>query len=248
MTITVNKHGLPRTIPPNVKREVRRACGFGCVICGLAIVDYEHVDPTFADALVHDPEKIVLLCPGCHAMVTRKQWSKQKVKLARENPACLKAGHARQFFDFCVGRPILKLGETELAGCEVFIHFQGYDLLSVLPPEEEGAPFRLSGVFTDSSGNIALRIKDNEWFASSSAWDVEVVGPRITIREGDRKISLVLRADPPNFLVVEKMNMYIGGSRLAVQEGVFSVTDRCGRTNTMTGGGIYGARVAFVFL
>ena len=57
MTVTINKHGLPRTIPPDVKRAVRRACGFGCVICGLGIVDYEHVDPTFADALVHDPEK-----------------------------------------------------------------------------------------------------------------------------------------------------------------------------------------------
>lgn len=50
----MNKHGLSRTIPEPVKREVRQACGFGCVFCGHALVEYEHVDPLFADARLHD--------------------------------------------------------------------------------------------------------------------------------------------------------------------------------------------------
>lgn len=30
-----NKYGLTRDIPEDVKRKVRKRCGFGCVICGL---------------------------------------------------------------------------------------------------------------------------------------------------------------------------------------------------------------------
>ena len=181
-------------------------------------------------------------------MVTRKQWSKEKVKLAMKKPACLQAGFTRQFFDFCQGVPMLRMGDTDLAGCEVLIHFHGYDLFSVLPPEEEGAPFRLSGVFADSTGKVTLKIVENEWFASSETWDVEVVGPRITVREGDRNIALIVRADPPNVLVVERLNMNVGGNWITVQGGVFSITDRQGRTNSFTGGGIYGARTALAII
>ena len=36
--MSTNKHGLSRDIPRAVKTVVRRRCGFGCVICGNAIV------------------------------------------------------------------------------------------------------------------------------------------------------------------------------------------------------------------
>jgi len=58
-----NKHGLPRHIPPEIKRAIRQACGFGCVTCGSAIGQYEHIDPEFAEATSHDPEKMAYLNP-----------------------------------------------------------------------------------------------------------------------------------------------------------------------------------------
>ena len=45
-----NQHGLSRSIPEDVKQHVRQECGFGCVICGNIIIDYEHIDPGFAEA------------------------------------------------------------------------------------------------------------------------------------------------------------------------------------------------------
>jgi 5-methylcytosine-specific restriction endonuclease McrA len=66
----MNKHGLNRAIPSGIKREVRQRCGFGCVVCGLGIVQYEHVEPEFSDAVKHEADKIVLLCPQCHSKVT----------------------------------------------------------------------------------------------------------------------------------------------------------------------------------
>jgi len=71
----VNKHCLKREIPAAVKRTVRQACGFGCMVCGEAIYEYEHIDPEFAEAKEHSPDAIGLLCPTCHARVTRRLYS-----------------------------------------------------------------------------------------------------------------------------------------------------------------------------
>lgn len=43
----INKYGLTRDIPASVKRAVRQRDGFGCVICGLGIYTYEHIDQPF---------------------------------------------------------------------------------------------------------------------------------------------------------------------------------------------------------
>lgn len=207
----MNAYGLPRTIPADVKRKVRQACGFGCVICGLGIVQYEHVDPEYHMAKKHDPEKIVLLCPQCHARVTTKKWSKARVKLAMKSPKCKQIGYTNDFFDFCEGHPHLKFGGLKMVDCNIPIEVQGYPLFSIEPPEIEGEPFRLSGHFTDTNGDISLVIKDNEWMASTDSWDVEIVGGRITIREGAGRVHLILKSDPPYGLIVEKVDMLLGG-------------------------------------
>lgn len=36
MQTETNRHGLSRYIPPNIKRTIRKQCGFGCVVCGVA--------------------------------------------------------------------------------------------------------------------------------------------------------------------------------------------------------------------
>src|SRR5680860_323928 len=95
-----NKYGLSRNIPADVKRQIRKECGFGCVICGGAFITYEHIDPTFAEAREHDPEKMTLLCGGCHFRVTKGIWSKEKVRSAKKAPITFKNGGAKDAFDF----------------------------------------------------------------------------------------------------------------------------------------------------
>ena len=87
-----NIHGLPREIPASVKKEVRKRDGFGCVFCAVPIIEYEHVDPLFAEAKEHKSSGITLLCPTCHAKVTKNQISKELVKDAMERPAALRGG------------------------------------------------------------------------------------------------------------------------------------------------------------
>lgn len=53
-----NKYGLSRNIPNHIKRAVRQKCGFGCVICGLFICDFDHYAPSFSEAKKHNPDGI----------------------------------------------------------------------------------------------------------------------------------------------------------------------------------------------
>lgn len=94
-----NKFGLTRNIPESVKRKIRQYCGFGCVVCGISIGHYEHIDPSFKDAVEHDPQKIAYLCGACHDKVSRGFWSKEKIKKARSNPWCIINNRCHDSFD-----------------------------------------------------------------------------------------------------------------------------------------------------
>ena len=54
-----------RNIPLPVQREVRRRCGFGCVICGLPLYEYDHL-LCWAVVQRHVAEEITLLCDQHH--------------------------------------------------------------------------------------------------------------------------------------------------------------------------------------
>lgn len=217
-----NKHGLSRYIPNSIKRQVRQASGFGCVVCGASIVEYEHVDPEFVDAAEHEPQNITLLCPQCHSKVTTRMWSKQKIKSAMSNPRCKQNGFSSEFFDLGQSHPTLAFGGMTLRSCQIPIQVRGVPLFQVKAGEEPGAPFRLSGHFFNSQGAPSLTIRDNEWFALSSNWDVEVSGGTIIVRDAPGHISLKLNADPPNGIIVDRMDMLCNGIRFVASQDVLS--------------------------
>ena len=80
--IKTNQHGLKRQIPPDVAFQVRSECGFGCVVCGNAVYEYEHIDPPFAEAKQHEAARIALVCGGCHSPKTRGFTSADLIKAA----------------------------------------------------------------------------------------------------------------------------------------------------------------------
>lgn len=203
------KYGLSRTIPESVKLQVRKDCGFGCVNCGTSIIEYEHIDPPFAEAKEHDPEKIALLCPQCHAKVTRKFLSKETIKQKRREPYCKKKSiFSREVLDIGEVYPKITFAGTTFEETQVLISVENTNLIEIKEPEEPGSPFRLNAVFYNSQGKLNLKIIDNEWHASTTNWDVEAVGGIIIIKDHAKLISLYLRADSPKSVVIEKLNMY----------------------------------------
>jgi hypothetical protein len=206
-----NKYGLKRSIPAEVKREVRQRCGFGCVRCGLGIYDYEHFAPDFKDARSHDPAGITLLCMQCNQKRARGLLSAETVAQANDSPRCLQDGFAREEWGFGKEPIEVVLGGATFTNVDVLIQLGDKALMSVRPPEEGSHFYRLSCIFADKSGQTTLTIEDNEWFALADNWDVECVGPRITIRSAARDVSLVLRSEPPHRIVIEKIDMQYDG-------------------------------------
>ena len=238
-----NKYGLSRDIPSAIKREIRIASGFGCVICGASIVDYEHVDPPFEDAREHNPSKMTLLCPQHHSKVTRRMLSKQTVKGAMANPKCKQVGYASEVFDIGWQLPNIVFAGQRIENCRIPIQIRDFPVIEIKEAEVMGGPFRLGANFFDSIGRPTLRIIDNEWFAFANNWDVETEGSRITVRAGPRQIALMIRAEPPDRLIVEKVDMFIAGYRVRGGADRLFLQTPDGSSMSLTGGVMSNANV-----
>jgi hypothetical protein len=214
-----NRHGLSDYIRVDTAREIRRRCGFGCVNCGNALYQYEHVDPTFEDAERNDANCIVLLCGGCHDRVTRGFLSKDTVKEKALHPKCFEDGFSFGPFDIGTGPVEILLGTIVARNPQTLIRICGENIFSVTSPPKPGQPFLINAFFSDKNGSPILSIVENEWRPSTDNWDVEVVGGRITIRNAPRDLALVLRSEPPHRLVVERMAMEHKGIRIECYEG-----------------------------
>ena len=207
MATAPNRHGLTRYIPPEIKQAIRRRCGFGCVICGNAIIIYEHVDPEFKDATEHNPEAMTLLCGGCHDKVTRGQWSKETVKRASASPKCLEKGFSFGVFDIGIDPPDIVFGGIHAVRSGTILRIYGRDVLSVSPPEEPHGPFRISAFFSDGMGEEMCVIEDNEWRVRSDASDLNVVGKVIEVSTPASQPSMVIVVDPPRGINIYRLLM-----------------------------------------
>lgn len=210
MSTIKNVHGLSRNIPADIKRKIRQVCGYGCVVCGSAIYQYEHIDPEFHEAKEHDSENMALLCGACHTKVTQKYWSKAKIKEARRNPFCII--NKKSHFEFDVSADlIIKIGNNEFINLEKIIEIDGISILSIFPPEEEGSPPRISAQFFDRNNRNIAYIEENEWYGLIEAFDIETIGGRFSIHSEPRKIDLVINLTPPNLLEIEQLSLLYRG-------------------------------------
>ncbi|MGX7743740.1 SEC-C metal-binding domain-containing protein [Rhodopseudomonas parapalustris] len=239
-----NRFGLSRNIPADVRRQVRRRDGFGCIVCGKAIYDYEHINPEFADATRHDPDGIVLLCISCHGKKTRGFLSLETICAARANPKCKQQGFSFEPLDIGQSPPQIIIGTLEAIGVQSLIEIDGVSIFSIATPAADKLPFRVNAQLSDDNGAEILRIVDNEWRSSADNWDVETSAARITIRRGVGDIVLALRVEPPRLIVIERLSMFFRGTtiRCAEKEEIEIITPS-GRVLSSGGMSLKGCRV-----
>lgn len=187
------------------------------MICGLAIAQYEHIDPPFTGAKVHDPQKIALLCGACHDRVTRGFWSKAKVISARKSPITFIRGYAKDAFDF--RDPFdLMVGNNRFHDIRCVIRKgTGEEWFTIEPPEAPDAPPRISAKFFGPSGLPELEIVQNEWRCSTGVWDLQVSGPTMEVRSTCHQVMLRLRAKPPHGLEIQYLNMVFHGTGIIIE-------------------------------
>jgi hypothetical protein len=202
-----NKYQLSRNIPTATKLEIRKRSWFGCVMCGCGVTEYEHVNPEFHEAKVHDPNCMTLLCSNHHTLKTKKLLSVQAIQKAMLNPYCKTNGFASSFFDSPMDDPMFTFGNNVFKGLSFPISIHGKPILKVTKPELEGECFKISGTFYDSLGNPSLEIIDNEWKVYSNVWDFDQVANRILIRENKLKTCLELESLPPNRIGINILDL-----------------------------------------
>lgn len=220
-----NKHGLKRYIPASIRRTIRKNSGHGCVVCGNAIVDYEHVDPEWTDARSHNASKMTLLCPGCHAKVTRGTLSKAKIKEHMMDPWAFKNGLSYDDLELPATDPKIFIGNSTYQTETVVLRAYGKNLLQFYPPETANSPYRVSGEFYNQAGVLTSRIKKNIFESVLGEHDVQFVGTKITVKSPDQqKPSLVLERQGGEDLRIEELNMFYRGISFSVsKEGVLTV-------------------------
>ena len=217
-----NNHGLTRPIPAAVQQEVRRRCGFGCIICGVCFYDYEHFDPKYCDASEHKPQGITLLCMQCNQKRERGLLSLETVIRCNANPRCLQQGFSREWLDFGSHPVRIALGGSSFTWGAV-LTVAGDPILAVNKPALPGQPWLLSVKLADSHGRIAIEIQDNNLIAHSSSWDVKIKGSRIIVRERSRKRCLVLKMVPPTEIIFESLDMAWKGRLIKADSEILKI-------------------------
>jgi hypothetical protein len=224
---TTNQFGLSRHVPADVKRQVRQRCFFGCVICGGAIVEYEHFDPLFKEARTHNSQGITLLCPDHHTEAGKGLLTKTQVVAADRNPKCAQVGYADYVFNLGGVAPNLVVGGNQI-GSYLAIGDQRH--VEILAPEPGSQRWQISAEFPDKDGNTVCKIVENELQISNAAYDFEQVANRFTIKEAGGRTILGLRAEPPQTLYVDELFLQTPLGTFEVRGKSLGVTPRQGST------------------
>lgn len=205
-----NEKCTSRNIPLPIQREVRQRCGFGCVICGMPLYEYEHMEEW---ALVHRhvADEITLLCDQHHREKTSGLLPKEKVLNANKKPHNLREDVSKPYdFHFYGNEMIVHIGsgryihngsdESFISGaCPIMI--DGMPLVAF--KIEDGHVLLYLNIF-DRNNNLVLRVIRNQLIYKASPWDIEFVGKKLTLREGHRKILIEIIFNPPNEILISR--------------------------------------------
>lgn len=221
--MTKKQFGLDRHIDEGTKRAVRQRCGFGCVLCGCAIIEYHHFDPPFTDAVRHDPAGITLLCGQCHARAERKIIDFKTVSAANASPWCIQNGYSKDLLFLGTNNIPVRFGSSRVRAATVLMYDERV-VIGLSDPERTGAPLRLNAVFTDNKENEILRVVDNEWQVGINRYDIRTTQDRLVVRNALGDIILELSLAAGTEIHVGRLRMRYRGFSIVANKNSFSLT------------------------
>ena len=228
----VNKYGLQRRLPPDLKLKLRQECGFGCVICGDAFCDDAHLDPAFENAKEHNVSNMALLCKYHHPDTDLGDLPLSAVIEARKNPKCRSRGFADK--NVYMESPLnVKFGSNTFDDVRCIVKTTaGDEWFVVTPPKSSSIYPGINAKFFGSTGNVDFEIIDNEivvnsvyrnrWTLGTHVWDASLKGrtgdkgTSLEIRKGPKKITLKINFEPPNTINILRLEMKLHESGLLI--------------------------------
>lgn len=227
--MTKEEQSTSRNIPLPMQREIRQRCGFGCVICGLPLYEYEHMNE-WAQVKRHVADEITLLCDQHHREKTGGLLPKEVVREANAAPFNLREGVSKPYNLHFSG----KQAEVVIGGNSFTCEDQGYGT-AMMPISIDGVALvglilgdghlLLNLVAFDEFNVPVLHIRNNQLLYSTSPWDIQLVGTTLTIREAKRKILLELEFSPPNKVTVTRGRFLRNGIEVLVRPENILITN-----------------------
>lgn len=225
-------------IPEPMKREVRQRCGFGCVICGNPIYEYDHVIP-YASAKEHEASNLSLLCDGHHRLKTAGLLPAEVVGEHNANPFNLRGGVSapfRLYYGATEASMVVGTVETSALGHDaVAVMIDGQPLIGFR--FEDGQCLLQLRLF-DESNQLVLQVVDNELIYSVAPWDIEFVGNTLTLRTGLGEIFIVIRFKVPGQIYIPRGRLFYNGVEIEIWPDVIAVLNNatifgrhCGQGN-----------------
>lgn len=213
---------IPREkIPQPIQREVRQRCGFGCVICGNPIYDYDHM-VDYAKTKRHIASELTLLCPNHHRDKTGRRIPLQKVLDANSNPHNIKTKRSSiyKIEQFYGQEASVILGTLNFV-CQyknignVVIPLLVDDVPIIMVSLIQGELF-LDLVLCDENNIPILVIHKNELTYKIGFWDTTFIGSTLTIRQATRKIFLQIEFRDPNIVHVKKAKLFFNKKEFTI--------------------------------
>ena len=197
----INKFGLKRYVSAQIREQIRKEAGFGCVICGCVLVDYEHIEPEWADAHEHNPDHMTLLCIDCHGRVTRRLISKRKVWEAKKAPKALSDGFVHDVLFVNSDEMEIKIGNSISKNTRTILTIHGKPIIWFEPPVLPNEPSKLCAIFYDDNGKPISFINRNQFLAFTDSGDIKSESTELSIivsgkkrllidREGDKSLHI----------------------------------------------------------
>ncbi|HIF9095419.1 TPA: hypothetical protein ACX6S8_001090 [Photobacterium damselae] len=236
-----------RNIPLPIQREVRQRCGFGCVICGLPLYEYEHMEE-WAVVKRHVADEITLLCDQHHREKTGGLLPVEVVRAANKSPFNLKEGNSKPYnLHFAGTEATVEIGSNSFT-CKD----NGYGT-AMVPVSVDGTPLigfiladghlLLNLVVFNEYNEPVLHIKNNQLIYSTSPWDIQLVGKKLTIREAHKKILFEVEFFPPNRIVINRGRLLRNGVEILIRPSNILITNNATLISGCHGHNCYGGLV-----
>lgn len=185
-------------IPEEIRREVRRSCGFGCAICGLPIYDYDHIIE-YSEVKEHKLENLVLLCPNHHRS-KNKTIPLSEIQKAKNDPINLRTGTTLpEMINFRGNKIDVFIGSNHYSKVFDNIRNETYPLvidnIPVISFRKDVDKILLSITIYNSSNEPLLIIEDNEMIMSTIVWDITYIGNTLRIDSNEVSQAIVIHFD-----------------------------------------------------
>jgi len=160
--------------PPKIVREIlRKEVNFGCPVenCGSPYLQYHHFDPPWNVRHHHNPRGMIALCKMHHPEADNDAWTMKQLRAMKENPYIGTELVGR--FNW-LRQDLIVIAGAIVQNPKGILRVRGENV--VWMERDADSYYRLNLSLRDSSGNVVVKISNNDWVLSNDR-AVDVICP-----------------------------------------------------------------------